>query len=69
LQVEAHLMAEHRAGTDPGAVALFDALGEDAFHQIEILAHGFASADSAGEFSVKCAAGEGRARVHKGALD
>ena len=38
-QVEAHLMAENRAGADAGAVALFDAFGEHAFHQVEILAH------------------------------
>src|SRR4029077_12588869 len=39
LQVEAHLMAEDRQRTDAGAVAFFDALGEDAFHQVQILAH------------------------------
>jgi hypothetical protein len=32
-------MAEDRAGADAGAVALFDPLGEHAFHQVEILAH------------------------------
>ena len=49
-QIEAHLMAEDRARADAGAVALFDALGEHAFHQIEVLAHrfcGFAVAMSA----------------------
>ena len=38
-QVEAHLMAEDRARAGAGAVALFHALGEHAFHQVEILAH------------------------------
>ena len=38
-EIEAHLMAEHRAGADAGAVALFHALGEHAFHQVEVLAH------------------------------
>src|SRR5215470_16850692 len=38
-KVEAHLMAEDRARADAGAVALFDALAEHAFHQVEILAH------------------------------
>ena len=38
-KVEPHLMAEHRQRAGAGAVALFDALGEHAFHQIEILAH------------------------------
>ena len=47
LQIEPHLMAEDRAGADAGAVAFFDALGEHAFHQIEILTHRICgSADS-----------------------
>ena len=54
-QVEAHLMAEDRAGADAGAVALFDALGEHAFHQVEILAHRVLClpADLLRKFSVK----------------
>jgi hypothetical protein len=39
-EIEPHLMAEHRQGAGPGTVALFHAVGEDAFHQVEILAHG-----------------------------
>ena len=38
-KIEPDLMAEDRARADAGAVAFFDALLEDAFHQIEILAH------------------------------
>ncbi len=38
-EVEAHLMAENRARADAGAIALFDALGKHAFHQVKILAH------------------------------
>ena len=54
-QIEAHLMAEDRQGADAGAVALFHALGEHAFHQIEILAHRlfvFASLRLVGEASL-----------------
>ena len=45
-QIEAHLVAEDRARARAGAVALFHALFEDQFHQIEILAHMFRIADS-----------------------
>ena len=38
-EVEAHLVPENRERAGAGAVALLHALGEDAFHQIEILAH------------------------------
>jgi hypothetical protein len=38
-EIEAHLMAEHRARANTRAVALFHALGEHAFHKVEILAH------------------------------
>ena len=39
-EIEAHLMAEHRQRAGAGAVALLHALAEDAFHQVEVLAHG-----------------------------
>jgi hypothetical protein len=39
-EIEAHLMAEHRERAGTGAVALLHALFQDAFHQVEILAHG-----------------------------
>ena len=39
-KIETHLVAEDRDGPGPGAVALFHAVGEDAFHQIVILPHG-----------------------------
>ena len=38
-EIEPHLMAEHRQRAGAGAVALLHAVGEDVFHQIEILAH------------------------------
>ena len=38
-QIEAHLMAEDGARAGAGAVALFHALVQGQFHQIEILAH------------------------------
>ena len=38
-QIEAHLMAEDRAGAGAGAVALFHAVAKGFIHQIEILAH------------------------------
>ena len=41
-QIEAHLMAEHRQRAGAGAVALLGAVGEDAFHQLVVLAHGAA---------------------------
>src|SRR5450830_2167374 len=40
LQVEAHLVAEYRAGAGAGAVSLFGAMFIDMAHEIEILAHG-----------------------------
>ena len=41
-QPEAHLMAEHRQRAGAGTVVLLHAVGENAFHQVEILAHGSA---------------------------
>ena len=41
-EIETHLMPEHRDGPGAGAVALLHAVGEDALHQIVILAHGLA---------------------------
>ena len=38
-EIEAHLMAEHRQRAGAGAVALFHAVGEHMFHQVEILPH------------------------------
>jgi hypothetical protein len=38
-EIEAHLMAEYRARTRAGAVALLHSLFQDAFHQVEVLAH------------------------------
>ena len=38
-QVEAHLVAEHAAGAGAGAVALLDALVEDALEEIEVGLH------------------------------
>jgi hypothetical protein len=38
-EIEPHLMAEYRQGAGAGAVMLFDAIGENTFHQVEILAH------------------------------
>ena len=52
-EIEAHLMAEHRAGADAGAVALFHALGEHAFHEVEVLAHERCDPANSGEFNVK----------------
>ena len=66
-QVKAHLVAEDRARADAGAVALFDALGEHAFHQVEILAHGFGlPADSLAKSSRQMSSGR---RVRKSTLD
>ena len=39
VEVEAHLMAEHRDRAGAGAVALLDAVGEHVFHQFEVLPH------------------------------
>ncbi len=48
-EIEAHLMAEHRARAGAGAVVLFRAVGEDMLHQFKILPHGLAFArDSKG---------------------
>src|SRR6185437_5424803 len=38
-KIEPHLMAEDRARAGAGPVALLHALFQDAFHQVEILAH------------------------------
>jgi hypothetical protein len=39
-QIEPHLVAEHRKRARAGAVALLHTLFQDAFHQVEVLAHG-----------------------------
>src|SRR5690606_36984496 len=39
-KIEAHLVAEDRAGADAGAVLLLDALVEDQLEQVEIGLHG-----------------------------
>jgi hypothetical protein len=41
-ETKAHLVAENRDRPGPGAVALLHAVGEDAFHQVVILAHDIA---------------------------
>src|SRR5689334_4139282 len=38
-KVEPHLIAEHRERAGAGAVALLHTLFQDAFHQVEVLAH------------------------------
>ena len=43
-EVEAHLVAEHRQRAGAGAVVLLAPVGENAFHQVEVLAHGVAYA-------------------------
>ncbi len=40
-QVKAHLVAENRQSTHPGAVGLFDALGQNAADQVMIVLHGY----------------------------
>ena len=40
---KAHLMAEHRQRAGAGAVALLRAVAQNAFHQVEVLAHRLAS--------------------------
>ena len=52
-EIEAHLMAEHRARADTRAVALFHALGEHAVHEVEVLAHERSHPADSGEFNVK----------------
>jgi hypothetical protein len=39
IEGKSHLMAEHGNCSSSGPVTLFHAVGEDVFHQIEILAH------------------------------
>jgi hypothetical protein len=47
-------MAEDGNRADTGAVALFDALGEHAFHQVKVLAHRVSIvSDSAAQFIFK----------------
>ncbi len=39
-EIEAHLMAEHRARAGAGAVVLLGTVAQDLLHQVVILAHG-----------------------------
>ena len=39
LEIEAHLVPEHRQRAGTGAVVLFHAVGENPFHQVVVLAH------------------------------
>ncbi len=43
-QVEAHLMTEHRQRPSAGPIVLLDAVGENPFQQVVVLAHGCAPA-------------------------
>ena len=70
-EIEPHLMAEHRQRAGAGAVALFDAVGENAFHQVEILAHGVSdtpvpqpAAGDHGDSAMYDAAGSAHRRRH-----
>lgn len=45
LQIETHLVAEHRLGAGAGAIGLLRAMFIDMAHEIEILAHGIRGGD------------------------